>query len=180
MKRSVWNKFKSGFSLIEVLIAIFLIGVAFVGIVAFFNSTLQSHFDAKNELIAAGLAQEGSELMRNLRDYKSLEGSSWSDLTDSVSGLPICERIDYKSLESHGCYVSSTMGEDVCFNSEGRYEQCDSGDTGFTRSISVTCEDEDNNSIACSSSAKSMKIVSTVVWGNRTTEATDRLYENEY
>jgi prepilin-type N-terminal cleavage/methylation domain-containing protein len=180
MKRSVGNKFKSGFSLIEVLIAIFLIGVAFVGVVAFFKSTLQSHFDAKNELIAAGPAHKGAELMRNLRDYKLLQGSSWSDFIDSSSGFPACERIDYKSLDSHDCY-DSTMGEDICFNSEGRYEQCDSGETGFTRSISVTCEDEDNIEIAdCTGSVKSLKIVSTVVWGDRETVATDRLYENEY
>jgi prepilin-type N-terminal cleavage/methylation domain-containing protein len=181
----VKRKIDSGFSLIEVLIAIFLIGIAFVGVVAFFNSSLQSHIEAKNELVAAGLAQEGSELIRNLRDYYSLNDMPWSDLVDEDTGLPKCERVDYHILDEsslHQC--DNSKSADVCLNAEGRYEQCGVGATGvgFQREIRVVCEDENNAAINCSvpGNVKSLNVVSTVTWNGRTTEATDRLYENEY
>lgn len=183
MKNSLRRKTNVGFSLIEVLIAVFLIGVAFVGVVAFFNSSIQSNLESKNELIAAGLAQEGSELVRNLRDYYILNGETWSEIVDSANGLPSCERIDYNILDASGSHqCDNSKSEDVCLNDEERYEQCDSGDSGigFQRQISVICEDEDNNEINCNESenVKSLRVVSTVSWNDHETEATDRLYEN--
>lgn len=171
MKKMVWQrKINSGFSLIEILIAIFLIGVAFVGVVAFFNSSLQSHFDAQSELIAAGLAQEGSELIRNLRDYHSLnDDTPWSDLK---SDLPSCTRIDYRSLTTHVC--DNSLEEDVCLDADGRYKQCEVAGTGvgMKRSIEITLENDGE--------VEYLNVLSKVTWNDRTTEATDRLYENEY
>ncbi|MFA5926332.1 MAG: prepilin-type N-terminal cleavage/methylation domain-containing protein [Parcubacteria group bacterium] len=183
MKNLIKRKIDCGFTLIEVLIAIFLIGVAFVGVVAFFNSSLKSHLEAKNELVAAGLAQEGSELIRNLRDYKVLHDSAtWSDLADGTSGLSACTRIDYDSLASHLC--DNSKSDNVCLNGEERYEQCSGGETGvgFKRTISVRCEDENNDEVSCGilANVKSLRVVSSVTWNGRETEATDRLYENEF
>jgi prepilin-type N-terminal cleavage/methylation domain-containing protein len=174
---------RKGFTLIEIMIAIFLIGVALVGALAFFNSSLTSNFDAKNELIAAGLAQEGAELVRNLADYKKLhDGATWSDLTNASTGFPACSRIDYQSLTSHGCQNAAI--DEICFSGNGRYFQCPPSGTGvgMQRTLSITCEDSNNNPTNCNTpiNVKNLIIVSRVIWNDRTTTATDRLYENNY
>lgn len=158
---------KEGFTLIELLIVVFLIGVALVGVISFFNSSLQSNFEAKNELIAAGLAQEGAELVRNLAEYKKLNGGDWTAI---VSTLGSCGRIDYRSLSSHLCNNGSNSY--VCL-SGGRYQQCDSGTgNGMQRTINIQRKID--------SDGDRLEIVSQVEWSGRITKATDRLYENEY
>lgn len=174
----------SGFSLIEILIVIFFLGIGLVGILAFFNSSISSHTEAKNELIAAGLAQEGAELVRNLRDYKVLHDSAtWDNLVDNSSGLPACQRIDFDSLSgSHVC--DNTKSIEICLDANKRYKQCAGGSSGigFLRTIDIQCENASNVVIGCSptSGVKSLRVTSTVIWNDRTTAATDRLYENEY
>lgn len=158
----------TGFTLIEMLIVVFLIGVALVGVISFFNSSLQSNFEAKNELIAAGLAQEGAELVRNLAEYKKLNGGGWAAIT---SALDACGRIDYRSLsDSHLC---NNGGNNYVCLSGGRYQQCDSGTgNGMQRTINVQRRVD--------SDGDRLEIVSQVEWSGRITKATDRLYENEY
>jgi prepilin-type N-terminal cleavage/methylation domain-containing protein len=155
---------KSGFTLIELLITIVLVSVGLIGVISFFNASLQSQFDAKNELIAAGLAQEGAELMRNFAEYKKLNGSDWSAIKTSLAA---CTRIDYRSLTGYTC--NNGTNNYVCF-SGGRYQQCASG-TGIDmqRILTVT-----NNGV------DGLYIKSEVTWNGRTTKAEDRLYENEY
>ena len=158
---------QEGFTLVEMIIVIFLIGVALVGVVSFFNSSLQSNFETKNELIAAGMAQEGSELVRNLAEYRKLNGADWTAI---VSALGSCSRIDYRSLASHSC--NNGANAYICL-SGNRYQQCDSG-TGneMQRTLNIQHKvDADGDRL---------EIVSQVVWSGRTTKATDRLYENEY
>ncbi|MCX6763052.1 MAG: prepilin-type N-terminal cleavage/methylation domain-containing protein [Candidatus Moranbacteria bacterium] len=160
---------KKGFTLIEMLVVIFVLGIGLVGALSFFNINLNSQFEAKNELIAAGLAQEGADLVRNIRDYNQLNSSTrtWDQ------ELAACNNkgIDFNSLtgalaQLHKC-VSNT---NVYIDSNSRYNQSGSGTTAaFTRKIEVTAPD-----------AASRKIICTVSWNGRTTTATDILYNNSY
>lgn len=155
---------KNGFSLIEVLIAVTFVGICMVGMLSFFSSSLKSNADAKNDLIAAALAQEGAELMRNLAEYKKLhDNASWTVVKASLAA---CNgRIDYRSLlNAHPCNLG---GNYICFSS-GRYQQC--GTVGDIQRI-VTISDQGSNGLA---------VTSQVIWNGRTTTATDRLYENNY
>jgi len=171
---------KAGFTLIELLITIFLISVGLIGVISFFNASLKSQFDAKNELIAAGLAQEGAELVRNIKDYNQLNSSlvlKWYSNLFSLptSGNSLCDAIDYGSLSSHACYNDGTAHQYVCFGS-GRYSQCtdgSSGQTQFTRKITISSiGDLDNGGY--------LEVLSSVKWNDRETKAIDRLYANRY
>ncbi len=168
---------KKGFTLIELLITIFLVSVGLIGVVAFFNASLQSQFDAKNEIIAAGLAQEGTELVRNIVDYNYLNGNDWwqnvckknckADKTDNQ-----CRAIDYTSLNDHNCENKVA----ICLNSAGRYYECPnlghSDKTDFSRDIDVSGTDMNGGGIDLDR-GDCMKVEVKVSWQDKSTTSTD-------
>lgn len=88
-----------GFTLVESLIAIFVIAVGLVGVFVLIGSAAGNMGSASNKLIASYLGQEGIEIVKNIRDnnfvkiHKTGLGS-WDDgLTGCASG---CEA-DYTS-----------------------------------------------------------------------------------
>lgn len=60
--------FKKGFTLIEVIIAIFILIVGVVAVFMLVNKGLSGTIDLSDKLVAAYLAQEGIEIVRNMRD----------------------------------------------------------------------------------------------------------------
>jgi Tfp pilus assembly protein PilV len=60
---------KKGFSFGEVLLSVLVLGVSLVGTVSLISKNIQSSIDSRETVIASQLAQEGTELTRNIRDY---------------------------------------------------------------------------------------------------------------
>ncbi|MDP3991098.1 MAG: prepilin-type N-terminal cleavage/methylation domain-containing protein [Candidatus Nealsonbacteria bacterium] len=83
-----------GFTLIEVIVAIFLLTVGSVGAFSLVQSIISFSSLAVSRLEAVYLAQEQLEVVRNTRDTNYLEGSSWLDgVTNDcfVPSLPPCD-----------------------------------------------------------------------------------------
>lgn len=75
-----------GFTVLEVLVAIFVITV---GVLAAFNAVqnISASFRTNaSRLTATYLAQEGVELIRNKRDTNWLDGSAWNNIDMSLIG----------------------------------------------------------------------------------------------
>lgn len=144
------------------LVVVFVLGIGLIGALSFFNINLNNQFEAKNELIAAGLAQEGADLARNIRDYNLLNSKAFDFNLDSAS----CTAIDFSSLSSHQC---SSAGLAVCTDANSRYYQCASGNTNFTRSISIGGLVNGSRTVTCA-----------VTWNGRTTTAKDVLYATQF
>jgi len=72
---------KTGFTLMEAIVAIFLITVGIVGTYALITMTISSATISKDKLVAAYLAQEGIEIVRNIRDTNWLDPTNppWND-----------------------------------------------------------------------------------------------------
>jgi Tfp pilus assembly protein PilV len=73
----------SGFTLIEIVLSIFIMSMALVSIFSAFSIIVISTSDTLNQLTATYLAQEGMEMVRNVRDtnwlnmdYNSSEGNT--------------------------------------------------------------------------------------------------------
>lgn len=143
------------------LVVVFVLGVGVIGALSFFNINLNNQFEAKNELIAAGLAQEGADLVRNIRDYNLLNGKAFD------FNLAGCTAIDFGSLSDHQC---SSAGPAVCTDASARYHQCASGNTNFTRTISVSSLNPDG----------SRTVTCVVAWNGRTTTTKDVLYSTQF
>ena len=85
-----------GFSLLEVVIAMFVLSVGMLGVMQLMSGTLRYSFNQRDAVIASQLAQEGVELVYNIRDtnmvagneaFNGISGGSWR--IDATSSVPV-------------------------------------------------------------------------------------------
>ncbi len=70
---------KQGFSIVEVIVAASIVAMGFIGVISLSTQNTQIHLTNRNVLVASQLAQEGMELIRNIRDSNWLEGKSFTE-----------------------------------------------------------------------------------------------------
>jgi prepilin-type N-terminal cleavage/methylation domain-containing protein len=124
-----------GFTIIELVITIFILSIAVVGIFNAFSIITILTADSSDRLTATYLAQEGMEIVRNIRDQNWLNidardsSATWSD------GLEVC---------SNGCKTDYKMANnsenplDVWASGETDYLKIDSSGNGFYNLTSGT------------------------------------------
>lgn len=104
---------QEGFTLIESMIAIGLIVTGVVGILTLINRSLGFSGLAYDRLVAANLAQEGVEVVRNIRDTNWIKQRPWNN------GLGMgTYQVDYSSqaLQSYTNQPLLIDGETGLFN----------------------------------------------------------------
>ncbi len=130
----------TGFTIIELVISIFIITVAVVGIYSAFSLAVILSSDAANRLTAAYLVQEGQEIVRNIRDTNWLKidagtETDWlaNELDNACSSG--CE-IDYNSTVA----IPWQQADHLNINDNGFYTLSTSGTspTKFNRKITVS------------------------------------------
>lgn len=70
---------KKGFTIIEMLVTIFFLSVGVTGVLVAIQQVAAYVDNSFYNLTAVYLAQEGIEIVRNIRDGNWLEGNSWDD-----------------------------------------------------------------------------------------------------
>ncbi len=70
---------QTGFTIIETLVAIFILLVSVTGPLAFAQGGLRASFVARDQVVAFYLAQDAIETIKNVRDNNSLDGEDWLD-----------------------------------------------------------------------------------------------------
>jgi type II secretory pathway pseudopilin PulG len=139
-------KKQAGFSILEIVVAIFIIVMGMIGVLSLITQNIQVQYINKNNLIASQLAQEGLELARNKRDKNWKEGSDW--ISNISPGNYI---LDYTG------YISSVSGiEDAKLrrrNDEGEdgYYWHNVGDpnTIFNRMIIISQTSIESLNVSC-------------------------------
>lgn len=145
---------KKGFTLIEVLLAVF---ITTVGILALYNGISYSYNSiqkAKDKFTAAYLGQEGIEIVKSIRDSNYKAGSDWDLNLTSCSGVYGCraEYDDYTLTVNTGEDESKTLLK-VADSSLYNYSIGD--DSYFSRKIVITTIDSESKLISV-----------TVCWGS--------------
>lgn len=79
------KKILSGFSMIEAVLAIFICGATLVVFLSVFSPLLMLEFSKRDQILAANLAQEGVEIMRNIRD-NNLKGQNAGSVKNAFDG----------------------------------------------------------------------------------------------
>src|SRR3990172_3491439 len=93
------HKHYKAFSLGEVILAGFVLTVGLLSISALITKSLQNSFENRDAIVAILLAQEGVELVRNVRDNNLAAGGTGFVAFDS-SGNKHC-RIGYNDIFSY-------------------------------------------------------------------------------
>lgn len=138
------TKFKAGFSLIEVMTALFIISLGLVGVLSLIVQSIQSQNLNKGLLIAYQLSQEGIELVRHTRDSNWAAGNDWKtnlapgsyiiDYRDSIPRLLSFPGQEYLKQDSSGFYYNPDQAGD-------------SNNSGFSRRIELVTNPDNPDSI---------------------------------
>lgn len=144
-----------GFTIIELLISIFILSVAVIGIFSAFSMVAILTSDMADRLTATHLAQEGLEIIRNIRDTNWLGMDSAECQSENQTEPSPCPVSWLESIEDYcptGCeadYTSGTAyqvfpispwpnnGSDLLLSSDGFYNYSSGSLTKFKRKILV-------------------------------------------
>jgi type II secretory pathway pseudopilin PulG len=119
---------KKTFTLIETIVAISILTIGILGISFLISSQISSTHFSKNKLIAAYLAQEGIEIVRNIRDTNWLNGRNWDEFINIDNATTTL--LDYTSEKVPD--PNFTLCDSLKF--DGDFYNCSSGsDTLFKR-----------------------------------------------
>lgn len=77
--KQIPNTNSQGFSMLEVLIGVFVIVVGMMAAISLLSAGLGNSMDSRNQAIAGFLSQEGVELVRNIRDTNWVLGNGTFD-----------------------------------------------------------------------------------------------------
>ncbi|MEK7564621.1 MAG: type II secretion system protein [Patescibacteria group bacterium] len=129
-----------GFTLIEAIVAIGVISVGFVGSLVLISKSSSQASILKDRVVAAHLAEEGIEVVYNVRDTNWIKGLSWLiNIPDTVSGI-----VDY---DSGSIDISDSSEARRCLNWDGNtyrhaVSPAYSCTTTFKRHIEITTKTE--------------------------------------
>lgn len=127
------------FTLIEVTVAIFLVTVGVGGTFALIQQSISSISISSSRLVASYLAQEGIEIVRNIRDTNWLEQRTaptipWND------GLPAGDwAADYQTNDLTQSYAGNFLNID----GNGFYSYSSGETTNLKRKITITPQGSD-------------------------------------
>ena len=149
---------QKGFTIVELIIAIVILSFAIIGIYSFFHPAilLVSNFYFRST--ADYLAQEGLEVVKNIRDNNILRGESWSQgFSSCVAGC----QLDYKtgtppiggSVNPLEPYNDNNF---LNINADGFYSYDAGTPTKFKRKVTITKPFPSNQDI--------LKVVVLVKW----------------
>ncbi|OGZ63779.1 MAG: hypothetical protein A3A98_00620 [Candidatus Staskawiczbacteria bacterium RIFCSPLOWO2_01_FULL_40_39] len=139
MNSFIHNSKKNGFTMIELIITIAILSFGIIGVYTAFNPIASLTYTIALRFNAAYLAQEGLEIVRNLRDNNFIEEVEWSE------GLLICEigcQADYKTGTSVQTPENALKAYDdntfLSLNQDGFYGYDAGGTvTKFKRKITI-------------------------------------------
>ncbi len=146
-KTRLINRKNKGFTMIEVMTCITIIMIAFVAIFTLINDSMAFHDLAYSRLTASYLAQEGIEIVRNIRDTNYLNDRPWN------TGLTKGDyQVQYDSTE-----LEPYNNDRLLLDSETELYNYNSGTpTRYKRKINIK-EDADYT----------ITVTSIVSWSNR-------------
>ena len=121
-KKILPHKFQ-GFTIIETLIAIAIISVGLGGVLGLVSYVISISRMSSTEIIAANLAQEGIEVIRNIRDSNWVGNKSWKKGIEGSPGKRTA-RVSYNSTDSSVQYINPMVGNPVACKAPPDADQC--------------------------------------------------------
>lgn len=108
------RKKSKGFTILETLVAIFILTLSITGPLVFAQSGLRASFLARDQITAFYLAQDAIETIKNKRDQNILDGNFWLD------GMIPCD-YDY---DKRSCNINTTTAAPEFVSCSGNGYEC--------------------------------------------------------
>ncbi len=105
------NNNSQGYTLIEIVIVLMITALVFVAIYSLFSKSIRYNAEGRYEIIAAELAQEGVEIIKNKREQNELEWSLWNGPSD---GNPVKSFQNIEALNNCNPQLSLISGVFSC------------------------------------------------------------------
>lgn len=182
-KKSIQKKFQAGFTLVETLVAIGVLSLSIAATFTVVQSSLQNSANAKDQIIAFYLAQEGMEFIKNIRDENALKSTNGQSNT-WLTGFS--ENVTDPCYFGKTCTVdSSTKAITVCSGSFGTCpilrQDPNTGLIGYTGGWTATNFRRDIQFVQIS--AVEVKVDMFIYWTNRgstkSMEVTENLFNRQ-
>lgn len=145
------RKNDKSFSLLGVLIAVYIITIGIIGVVGLMANTIVRSKITGNRVIATGLAQEGIEIVKDIRGTNWMNGNVWDegiiDGTYQVSYLAsgLLDNIAYPPSEKIR-FSTSGNGYSVCNSTDPACTSVFDQETVFTRIVEILHNPDGNGS----------------------------------
>ena len=144
----------AGFSLVEVMISMFVFSVAFIALITLSQQTIKVNNVNKNGIMASQLAQEGIEIVRQIKEEIVINPDSDPSWADILVKLPVgTYRVDLSRNFNNGIddttwkQSASILADDAIdldndyvlrMNADGLYQHTGGPDSIFRRMIRIT------------------------------------------
>ena len=152
MRQSRWFKHFSkgeGFTLIETLVSLVILSVTIVPILSLSSNIARVNASLQDNLIASGLAQEGVEVIRAIRDTNWFNGNAFNlNLGSDTVNVSTTYQVEWNSIPPLTTAVSLPLNLN-----NGRYTYTGGTPTKFSRTVTIT-----------KINAGEIRIISTVTW----------------
>jgi len=127
-----------GFSFVEVIISIFIIVVGIVATITLLGKSMKESLDSRDQVIAGLLAQEGIELVRNIRDNNWANWATSAVSFDHITAGDNC-RIDKNDNYPTDLICEYPNTEDLALkiDSNGMYSHTGTTATKFYRKLNI-------------------------------------------
>lgn len=160
------KKKQRGFTLLETIIACFMVAIGAVGAYTVFSQITNITSLSASRLTAAYLAQEGIEIVRNIRDSNWLQSEDWNNgLTGCADGC----QIDYSGFSEADPVLPPYNGAQLKIDTNGFYNYLNGTPTQYKRKITITLNSDGTNDI--------LKVVAEVFWNKGSVKVQENLYD---
>jgi hypothetical protein len=116
------NNQKSGFTLVETLVALFVFSLSVLTVMLALSRGLSGTIYAKDKVVAEYLSQEGIEYFRNIRDnfqfYAPDKTTGWKEFVDKL--------VKAGCADNDGCYFWNNEENDFLLTKEIQIDPCPS------------------------------------------------------
>lgn len=122
------------FSILGAVISIQILVIGILAIMSMSTAFMSQARIESDKIIALGLAQEGIEIVRNIRDGNFLEGAAWKTGLNNGSGYVV----DYMTESLLG-----PAGGRILYDSDKFYSMASANATKFIRNIDISSGSDD-------------------------------------
>ena len=180
-------KFSKGFTIIELIISIFILSIAIIGVFSALSVITILTSDTADRLTATYLAQEGMEIVRNIRDTNwinmdsAANGTIAYSWTDGLTGYSAVQPKNCEDTDKSNCYADytstflSTGGGDgnyLKINQNGFYNYASGTSTKFERKFIVDSVTDIDGSAPPNKPYHIIKVKAEVSWDKKATVLT--------